>query len=42
MKDQDKTSKKDRNEMDISDLPNKELKIMVLKMIFELRIVWKR
>lgn len=38
----DKTSEKDLNEIDISDLPDKELKIMVLKMLFELRIVWKR
>ena len=32
MKEQGKASGKDPNEIEISDLPNKELKIMVIKM----------
>ena len=37
MKEQGKTSEKDLNEVEISDLPDKEFKIMVIKMLIELR-----
>ena len=37
MKDQDKTSEKELNEMDIGNLPDKELKIMVIKMLIKFR-----
>ena len=33
MKEQDKTSEKDLNEMEISNLPNKEFKVMVIKIL---------
>ena len=32
-KEQDKTSEKELNEMEISNLPDKELKVMVIKML---------
>ena len=37
MKEQDKTSEKDLNEMEISNPPDKEFKVMVIKMLTELR-----
>ena len=36
MKEQDKTSEKDLNEMEISNPPDKEFKVMVIKMLPEL------
>ena len=36
-KKQDKTSEKELNEMEISHLPNKQFKVMILKMLTELR-----
>ena len=36
-KEQDKNPEKDLNEMEISDLPDKELKIMVIKMHTKVR-----
>ena len=37
MKEQDKTSEKELNEIEISNLPDKEFKVMVIKMLTELR-----
>ena len=36
MKEQDKTSEKDLKEMEITDLSNKEFKIMIIKMPTEI------
>lgn len=36
-KEQDKSTKTDLNEMEVSDLPGRESKIMVLKMFIEVR-----
>ena len=36
-KEQDKTPETDLNEMEIGDLPDKEFKIMVIKMLTEVR-----
>ena len=36
-KEQDKTSEEELNEMEISNLPDKELKVMVIKILTELR-----
>jgi len=36
MKEQDKTSEKDLSEMEISNLPDKVFKVMVIKMLLEL------
>ena len=33
MKEQDKTSEKELNEVEISNLPNEEFKIMIIKML---------
>ena len=41
MKRQDKTPEKQLNEMDIGNLPEKELKIMIVKMIQDLGKEWK-
>ena len=37
MKGQDKASRKDLNQMEVSDLPYKQFKIMIIKMLTELR-----
>ena len=37
MKEQDKTPEKQLNEMEISNLPEKEFRIMIVKMIHDLR-----
>ena len=37
MKEQDKTTEKQRNEVEIGNLPEKELRIMIVKMIQDLR-----
>ena len=37
MKEQDKTPEKQLNEVEIGNLPEKELRIMILKMIQDLR-----
>lgn len=36
-KEQDKSPEKNRNEMEVNSLPNKEFKVMVIKMIPDLR-----
>jgi len=36
IKEQDKTSEKSLNEMEVSNLPDRELKEMVIKMLIEL------
>ena len=38
MKEQDKSSEKQLNELEIGNLPEKEMKIMIAKMIQDLRI----
>ena len=40
IKEQGKTSEKNLNEMMTSDLPDKELRVMVKKMLTELRRRW--
>ena len=37
MKEQDKTSEKELNEVEISNLPDKEFKVTIIKMFTELR-----
>ena len=37
MKEQDKTSEKELSEMEMSNVPNKEFKIMLIKMLNQLR-----
>ena len=37
MKEQDKTSEKDLNEIEMNNLPEEEIKMMVIKMLTELR-----
>ena len=37
MKEQDRTSEKELHEMEISNLPNKEFKVMVIKMLTEFK-----
>ena len=41
MKEQDKTSEKDLNEIEMNNLPEEEIKMMVIKMLTELRRTWK-
>ena len=37
MKEQDKTSEKEPNQVEVSNLPNKDFKVMIIKMLNKLR-----
>ena len=42
MKEQDKTPEKQRNEVEIGNLPEKEFRVMIVKMIQILKIAWRK
>ena len=42
MKEQDKTAEKQLNEVEIGNLPEKEFRIMIVKMIQDLRKEWRQ
>ena len=42
MKEQDKTPEKQLNEVEIGNLPEKEFRIMIVKMIQDLEIEWRK